>query len=69
MSCRSTIPTKVLRDGETGEIAIRGPNVTRGYWNRPEETAQAFIDDCFLTGDIGYRDETATSSWSTGRRT
>src|SRR5215510_10948745 len=48
--------TKVLPDGETGEIRIRGPNVTRGYWNRPEETAQAFVGDRFLTGDIGYRD-------------
>jgi long-chain acyl-CoA synthetase len=49
-------PTKVLPDGEVGEIRIRGPNVTRGYWNRPEETAQAFVGDRFLTGDIGYRD-------------
>ena len=47
----------MLEDGETGEIRIRGPNVTRGYWNRPEETAQAFVGDRFLTGDIGYRDE------------
>jgi long-chain acyl-CoA synthetase len=50
-------PTKVLADGETGEIRIRGPNVTKGYWNRPEETAQAFVGDRFLTGDIGYRDD------------
>jgi long-chain acyl-CoA synthetase len=50
-------PTKVLKDGETGEIRIRGPNVTSGYWNRPEETAQAFVGDRFLTGDIGYRDD------------
>src|ERR1700759_4841142 len=50
-------PTKVLKDGETGEIRIRGPNVTRGYWNRPEETAQSFVGDRFLTGDIGYRDD------------
>src|SRR5690242_10445339 len=49
-------PTKVLPDGEVGEIRIRGPNVTKGYWNRPEETAQAFVGDRFLTGDIGYRD-------------
>ena len=50
-------PTKVLANGEVGEIRIRGPNVTKGYWNRPEETAQAFVGDRFLTGDIGYRDD------------
>jgi long-chain acyl-CoA synthetase len=50
-------PTKLLPDGEVGEIRIRGPNVTSGYWNRPEETAQAFVGDRFLTGDIGYRDD------------
>ena len=42
--------------GETGEIRIRGPNVTKGYWNRPAETAEAFVGDRFLTGDIGYMD-------------
>src|ERR1700756_123145 len=50
-------PTKVLGDGETGEIRIRGPNVTKGYWNRPKETAEVFVGDRFLTGDIGYVDE------------
>jgi long-chain acyl-CoA synthetase len=50
-------PTKVLDDGEVGEIRIRGPNVTKGYWNLPVETAQAFVGDRFLTGDIGYRDD------------
>jgi long-chain acyl-CoA synthetase len=47
---------KVLPAGEVGEIRIRGPNVTRGYWNRPQETADAFVGDRFLTGDIGYMD-------------
>ena len=42
--------------GEVGEIRIRGPNVTKGYWNRPKETAEAFVGDRFLTGDIGYVD-------------
>ena len=42
--------------GEVGEIRIRGPNVTKGYWNRPKETAEAFVGDRFLTGDIGYMD-------------
>jgi long-chain acyl-CoA synthetase len=49
-------PGKVLSLGEVGEIRIRGPNVTKGYWNRPKETAEAFVGDRFLTGDIGYMD-------------
>jgi len=47
---------KVLPPGEVGEIRIRGPNVTKGYWSRPQETAEAFVGDRFLTGDIGYMD-------------
>src|SRR5215469_8126231 len=50
-------PTKVMPTGEVGEIRIKGPNVTKGYWNRPEETAASFVGDRFLTGDIGYVDE------------
>ena len=50
-------PTKVLPTGEVGEIRIRGPNVTKGYWNKPTETAEAFVGDRFLTGDIGYVDD------------
>ena len=50
-------PKKVLPTGEVGEIRIRGPNVTKGYWNRPKETAEAFVGDRFLTGDIGYMDQ------------
>jgi long-chain acyl-CoA synthetase len=49
-------PTKLMPVGEAGEIRIRGPNVTKGYWNRPKETAEAFVGDRFLTGDIGYMD-------------
>jgi long-chain acyl-CoA synthetase len=49
-------PAKVMPIGEVGEIRIRGPNVTKGYWNRPKETAEAFVGDRFLTGDIGYMD-------------
>jgi long-chain acyl-CoA synthetase len=49
-------PKKVMAAGEVGEIRIRGPNVTKGYWNRPKETAEAFVGDRFLTGDIGYLD-------------
>ncbi len=51
-----TDPHRPLATGEVGELRIRGPNVTSGYWNRPEETATAFADGFFLTGDIGYTD-------------
>jgi long-chain acyl-CoA synthetase len=49
-------PKQVMPVGEVGEIRIRGPNVTKGYWNRLSETAEAFVGDRFLTGDIGYMD-------------
>jgi len=51
-------PTRILPFGETGEMRIKGPNVFAGYWNKPEETKNAFVEDgYFLTGDIGYMDE------------
>ena len=44
--------------GERGEIAIRGPQVMRDYWQRPEETEKAFTQDgFFLSGDVGIMDE------------
>jgi long-chain acyl-CoA synthetase len=51
-------PTRTLPFGETGEMRIKGPNVFAGYWNKPEETKAAFVEDgYFLTGDIGYMNE------------
>jgi long-chain acyl-CoA synthetase len=50
-------PRRRLPPGEKGEIRIKGLNVTQGYWNAPEETAAAFADGWFLTGDIGTMDE------------
>jgi long-chain acyl-CoA synthetase len=43
--------------GEPGEIVIRGPNVMKGYWNRPEATEEAIRDGWFHTGDIATVDE------------
>jgi len=42
---------------EPGEICVRGPNVMKGYWKQPEETAKSFFGDWFRTGDIGTEDE------------
>ncbi len=45
-----------VRDGEIGEVWLRGPSVTPGYWNRPAETAAAFNDGWYRTGDLARRD-------------
>ena len=45
-----------LPTGEVGEIAISGPQVVAGYWQKPEETARAFRDGALLTGDMGFMD-------------
>jgi fatty-acyl-CoA synthase len=45
-----------LAPGENGEICLRGPKVTPGYWKDPEKTAAAFHGDWFRSGDVGYLD-------------
>src|ERR1700727_749160 len=47
---------KQVDPGIAGELIVRGANVMRGYWNNPEETAKAFRDGFFRTGDIGRQD-------------
>jgi fatty-acyl-CoA synthase len=46
-----------LAAGENGEICLRGPKITQGYWKDPEKTAAAFFGDWFRSGDVGYLDE------------
>lgn len=49
--------TDEVPHGEIGEIAIKGPQVMKGYWNRPEDTAATIVDGWLLTGDLGYMDD------------
>jgi long-chain acyl-CoA synthetase len=51
-----TLPNIEVRIAEDREILVRGPSVFKGYWNRPEETKNAFEDGWFKTGDIGNID-------------
>ena len=46
-----------LNLGEVGEIWLKGPNVTPGYWRKPRETETAFVKGWFRTGDLGKKDE------------
>lgn len=48
---------RTVPDGEIGEVIIKGPNVMRGYLNRPEETAKTIVDGWLHTGDVGRFDD------------
>jgi long-chain acyl-CoA synthetase len=48
--------TRRLGPGETGELAVRGPQVMQGYWKRPDETAQVLRDGWLFTGDLACQD-------------
>lgn len=48
---------KLMKTGERGEVCARGPQVMKGYWNRPDATERTFVYGALRTGDIGYLDE------------
>ena len=50
------LPNVEVRIADDGEVLVRGPSVFQGYWNRPQETRDAFVDGWFKTGDIGNLD-------------
>lgn len=47
----------MMEIGKPGEICARGPQVMLGYWNRPEATAEVFVNGALRTGDVGYLDQ------------
>ena len=51
------VPGVEVRIADSGEIQVRGPNITRGYWQAPEQTAAAFDGEWYKTGDIGFIDD------------
>ena len=50
-------PEKAVALGQPGEICIKGPQVMKGYYKKPAETAECFVGDFFRTGDVGYIDD------------
>ncbi len=50
-------PENEVPQGQKGEICIFGPQVMKGYWNKPQDTREAFIGEFFRTGDVAYMDD------------
>ena len=51
------LPNLEVKIADDGEVLVRGPSITKGYYNNPDETKKSFEDDWFKTGDIGELDE------------
>ena len=49
--------TRELPVGDVGELWARGPNIVRGYWNKPKDTAHTFVDGWVRTGDLARLDD------------
>ncbi len=54
------LPGVEVKIAEDGEVLVRGENITRGYWQNPRATAEAFVDGWYKTGDLGGFDRSGS---------